>query len=112
LERREFIVYYQPQVELQTLKVVGLEALVRWEHPDRGIVSPDEFIHIAEETGQIVPLGEQVLRMACEQSRAWQEAGFPPLRLAVNLSARQFQQRDLVETIARTLDEAACRRTS
>ena len=105
LERREFIVYYQPQVDLTSMKVVGLEALVRWEHPERGIISPDEFIHIAEETGQIVPLGEQVLRMACEQSRAWQDSGLPPLRLAVNLSARQFQQRDLVDTIALALTE-------
>ncbi len=106
LDRHEFIVYYQPQVELQSLKVVGLEALVRWEHPDRGIIGPDEFIHVAEETGQIIPLGDQVLRMACEQSRAWQDSGLPPLRLAVNLSARQFQQRDLVGTIARALNES------
>jgi len=105
LERREFIVHYQPQVELENLQVVGLEALVRWEHPERGLISPDEFIHVAEETGQIIPLGEQVLRMACEQSRAWQDAGLPPLRLAVNLSARQFQQRDLADTIARVLSE-------
>jgi len=106
LERREFTVYYQPQVELQSLTVVGLEALVRWEHPDRGIIGPDEFIHIAEETGQIVPLGDQVLRMACEQSRAWQDSGLPPLRLAVNLSARQFQQHDLVDTISTALNES------
>jgi diguanylate cyclase (GGDEF)-like protein/PAS domain S-box-containing protein len=103
LERREFIVYYQPQVEIASMKVVGLEALARWEHPERGIISPDEFIHIAEETGQIIPLGAQVLRMACDQSRRWQDAGLAALRIAVNLSARQFQQRDLVDSIAVTL---------
>jgi EAL domain-containing protein (putative c-di-GMP-specific phosphodiesterase class I) len=103
LDRREFIVYYQPQVHVASMQVVGLEALVRWEHPERGIISPDEFIHIAEETGQIVPLGAQVLRMACDQSRKWLDTGLPMLRIAVNLSGRQFQQRDLVDRIAITL---------
>ncbi len=105
LDRHEFTVYYQPQVELHGMNIVGIEALVRWQHPERGIISPDEFIHVAEETGQIIPLGEQVLRMACQQSRSWQDQGLPPLRLAVNLSARQFQQRDLVETVDRALAE-------
>lgn len=106
LDRQEFVVYYQPQVDLRNWKVVGLEALVRWNHPEHGIIGPNEFIPVAEETGQIIPLGTQVLRMACDQSRAWRDAGLPPLRIAVNLSARQFQQGDLADTIAQILHES------
>ncbi|MFQ5873833.1 MAG: diguanylate cyclase domain-containing protein, partial [Dehalococcoidia bacterium] len=105
LEREEFVVYYQPQVNLKTSQIVGMEALVRWQHPDRGLVLPMEFIPVAEETGLIVPLGEWVLRTACAQNRAWQEAGLPPLRVAVNLSAHQFQRRNLRETVAQVLKE-------
>jgi diguanylate cyclase (GGDEF)-like protein/PAS domain S-box-containing protein len=106
LDRGEFVVYYQPQVDLRTLSVVGLEALVRWQHPQRGLILPDKFIRVAEETGQIVPLGEQVLRMVCRQARAWEEAGLPPLRIAVNLSARQFQQGNLIDLVAQALHES------
>ncbi len=82
-----------------------MEALVRWQHPERGLVLPAEFIPVAEETGLIVPLGEWVLRAACTQNKAWQAAGFPPMRVAVNLSARQFQQRDLIEVVDQVLKE-------
>jgi diguanylate cyclase (GGDEF)-like protein/PAS domain S-box-containing protein len=106
LEREEFVVYYQPQVDIKSLRIVGLEALVRWQHPERGLITPGDFIGVAEETGQIVALGEKVLRMACGQAKAWECSGLPPLRLAVNLSARQFQQRDLVDTIKRVLRDS------
>jgi EAL domain-containing protein (putative c-di-GMP-specific phosphodiesterase class I) len=105
LERGEFVVHYQPQVNIETGRIVGVEALVRWQHPERGLVSPLEFIPVAEETGLIVPLGAWVLRTACAQNRAWQDAGLPPMRMAVNLSARQFQRRDLLDTVAGVLSE-------
>jgi diguanylate cyclase (GGDEF)-like protein len=105
LEREEFVLYYQPQICAATGKLSGVEALVRWMHPELGMVSPLEFIPIAEATGLIVPLGEWVLRRACEQNAGWQRAGFSPLRVGVNLSLRQFQQSNLVETISRILDE-------
>ncbi len=103
LEREEFVVYYQPQVRVSGRRIVGVEALVRWQHPERGLVQPDSFIPLAEETGLIVPLGEWVLRTSCEQVRAWQLAGLPLLRLAVNISMRQFQQPDFFETVTRVL---------
>jgi diguanylate cyclase (GGDEF)-like protein len=105
LQRREFVVYFQPQVDVRTGAIVGSEALVRWNVPDYGLVPPAEFIPIAEETGLIVPIGEWVLRTACEQTCAWHNAGFPGLGIAVNLSARQFQQQDLVERISAVLKE-------
>lgn len=104
LEREEFVVYYQPQVNSATGEVFGLEALVRWLHPTRGMVSPAEFIPLAEESGLIVPIGEWVLETACQQVKAWQDV-FPNLRAAVNLSARQFQSDNLVEAVARVLEE-------
>jgi len=105
LERDEIIVHYQPQVSLSSGKMVGMEALVRWQHPTRGLVSPAQFIPLAEETGLIVPIGEYVLRTACKQNKLWQEKGYPPMRLAVNLSARQFQQKDLTTFIRDVLQE-------
>ena len=105
LEREEFMVYYQPQVSIEKRKIVGMEALVRWQHPELGLIPPVEFIPVAEETGLIAPLGEWVLREACRQNKAWQNAGYAPLRVAVNLSLRQFQQADLVEMVTRTLAE-------
>ena len=102
----EFELYYQPQVDLVTGAVVGLEALIRWRHPSMGMVRPDRFINLAEETGLIVPIGAWVLRTACRQNRAWQRAGFGPLRIAVNLSARQFAEPNLVRDIARVLEDA------
>ncbi|MEG4404487.1 EAL domain-containing response regulator [Microcoleus sp. MON2_D5] len=104
LKREEFQVYYQPQVNVQTGKIISAEALVRWLHPEKGLISPAEFIPAAEETGFIVPLGEWVLQTACRQMQVWQNAGFP-LRIAVNLSARQFRQPDLSSRVAQILAE-------
>ena len=105
LKRQEFVVHYQPQINMKTMRVEGVEALVRWIHPERGLIPPIQFIPLAEETGLIVEIGEQVLRMACRQNKRWQEAGMAPLRLSVNLSIRQFQSDDLVRTVAQVLEE-------
>ncbi|MFA7405838.1 MAG: EAL domain-containing protein, partial [Pelobacteraceae bacterium] len=105
LERGEFFLVYQPQVDARTGRIFGMEALVRWQHPDIGLLPPDKFIGLAEENGLIIPLGEWVLRSACHQNKAWQEQGLPPVRVAVNLSARQFGQYRLDEVVAATLLE-------
>ncbi|HEX8845408.1 MAG TPA: EAL domain-containing protein [Pyrinomonadaceae bacterium] len=105
LERKEFRVYYQPQISLDTGQVTGMEALARWQHPEMGLISPSEFIPLAEDTGLIEPLGEWVLRTACAQTKAWQDVGFRDLHVAVNLSPRQFQQPDLLSMIERQLRE-------
>jgi diguanylate cyclase (GGDEF)-like protein/PAS domain S-box-containing protein len=97
---------YQPQINLVTGRTIGVEALVRWNDPERGIVEPASFIPIAEETRLILPLGEWVLRTACRQMKDWQDRGAGPMRIAVNLSARQFQQHDLVEMVRSSLDES------
>jgi EAL domain-containing protein (putative c-di-GMP-specific phosphodiesterase class I) len=105
LHHNEFELYYQPQVDLLSGSVVGVEALIRWRHPSMGMVRPDRFINLAEETGLIVPIGAWVLRTACRQNRDWQHAGYGPLRIGVNLSARQFAEPGLVPEIARVLEE-------
>ncbi|HSC71310.1 MAG TPA: GGDEF domain-containing phosphodiesterase, partial [Candidatus Methylomirabilis sp.] len=105
LERQEFFVHYQPQMDLLTGRLIGMEALVRWLHPEMGLVTPDKFIPLAEESGLIIPIGEWVLRTACRQNKAWHDMGFGPLRVAVNLSGRQFKQERLVESVAAILDE-------
>jgi diguanylate cyclase (GGDEF)-like protein/PAS domain S-box-containing protein len=105
LERGEFLLHYQPQVDLHSGKIVGMEALIRWLHPELGMVSPLRFIGLAEETGLIIPIGAWVLRTACAQCQAWQQAGLGRLRIAVNLSARQFAQQDLVRFIADVLED-------
>ncbi|HEY9908995.1 MAG TPA: CHASE2 domain-containing protein, partial [Thermosynechococcaceae cyanobacterium] len=107
VERQEFQLYYQPMIALETGKVAGFEALVRWQHPHRGFVPPAEFIPIAEETDLILPLGQWVIREACCQLRLWQEQfpQDPPLLVSVNLSGKQFSQPDLVEQIEQTLEE-------
>ena len=103
----EFVLRYQPKVELATGAVVGFEALVRWEHPERGTVSPAEFVPLAEETGLIVALGRWVLEEACRQARRWQDERpkEPPTKICVNLSAREFQRPDLAESVADVLEK-------
>jgi diguanylate cyclase (GGDEF)-like protein/PAS domain S-box-containing protein len=105
LERQEFLLHYQPKVAIKTGRIVGMEALVRWRHPEKGIVPPAEFISLAEETGLIIPIGEWVLRTACIQTKTWQTAGMAPIRVAVNLSARQLQNQNLVEIVEQALSE-------
>lgn len=104
LERQEFVLYYQPQINVLTGEITQMEALLRWRHPEFGLVHPGKFIPLAEENGLIVPIGEWVLQTACAQSCHWQAAGLPPVRIAVNLSARQLRQPNLVEMVARALD--------
>jgi diguanylate cyclase (GGDEF)-like protein/PAS domain S-box-containing protein len=103
LERQEFVLHYQPQVNLQSGRVVGMEALLRWQHPELGMVAPHRFIGLAEETGLIVEIGAWVLRTACTQAKAWLDAGHGDLRIAVNLSPRQFSEPLLVSSIAEVL---------
>lgn len=105
LENGEFVLHYQPQIDLKSGELIGVEALIRWQHPERGLLSPGLFIPIAEESALIVAIGEWVLRTACEQGRAWQDLGLPLLRIAVNLSGRQFSEVDLPATVARILRE-------
>ncbi|CAM3091981.1 putative bifunctional diguanylate cyclase/phosphodiesterase [Janthinobacterium lividum] len=105
LERGQFHLEYQPQLDLASGAVVGMEALLRWQHPQLGRIPPASFIGLAEEMGLITPIGDWVLRTACAQTRAWQLAGHGPLRLAVNLSARQFKQRNLLHAVAQALAE-------
>ena len=96
LEREEFVLHYQPQVDMRQGKVIGVEALMRWQHPERGMVPPGEFIDFCEDSGLIVPLGKWALRAACRQQRDWQAQGLPPLHIAVNVSPKQLQDRDLL----------------
>lgn len=98
-EKNEFVVHYQPEIDLRTGRIVGAEALVRWQSPDRGLVPPMQFIPLAEETGAIVPMSEWVIRTSCAQAKAWQEGGYAPFRISVNVSARLFQQYDLTGAI-------------
>jgi len=104
LELGEFELYYQPQVNILTSEVVGMEALMRWHNPVEGFTLPSRFIPVAEESGLIVPLGEWALEEACRQNMLWRDAGYPPVRVSVNLSAQQFQAPDLPKTIEDTLE--------
>jgi diguanylate cyclase (GGDEF)-like protein len=104
LDRGEFLLHYQPQVELQHGQIIGMEALIRWQHPELGMVSPAKFIPIAEETGLIEPIGAWVLHTACAQNKAFQDAGLPAVTIAVNLSPRQFRQKNLVESVRAILN--------
>lgn len=104
IERNEFILYYQPQMSLETKQVVGFEALVRWKHPEKGLIYPNEFISLAEETGLIIPIGKWVLHTACLQLKQWSER-FPDITMAVNLSARQFKDRDIVKLVCDVIEE-------
>jgi len=105
LERDEFVLHYQPQICLETGAIKGAEALLRWQHPEMGMVMPDKFIPIAEDTGLIVPIGEWVLRTACAQNKAWQDAGHPHISIAANLSARQILSPGLADVIKNILRE-------
>ncbi len=105
IAQEHFEIYYQPKKDLSTGKLTGMEALVRWIHPELGVIPPNRFIPIAEETGMIIELGEWILRRACQQNKRWQEEGFPPLKVSVNLSARQLHQKNLVEVIEAILQE-------
>lgn len=105
LEREEFMVYYQPRVNIATGEITGMEALLRWQHPEMGLVAPNVFIPLAEESGLIVPIGEWVIRTACRQNKTWQEAGLTPLTIAVNLSLKQFRQPNLLETLSSILQQ-------
>jgi len=100
---REFVLHYQPQVDLRTGKVLATEALIRWNHPTKGLLSPDKFIPLAEDTGLIVAVGDWVLNEACRQNKAWQEAGLKPMTVCVNVSARQFREKNLVESVENAL---------
>ncbi len=106
LERREFTVEYQPQVDVKNYRLVGMEALTRWEHPQLGLLYPGEFMSLAEDNGLIIPIGDWVMQTACAQNKSWQDAGFEPLRLSVNFSARQFQQPGFIATVAEILKES------
>jgi diguanylate cyclase (GGDEF)-like protein/PAS domain S-box-containing protein len=105
LEREEFRLFYQPKVDIVTGRITAMEALIRWEHPTMGKLPPSEFIPLAEETGLIIPLGEWVLRTACLQNKAWQDQGFSPVRVAVNLSGYQLQQKNILAVVKQTLEE-------
>ena len=105
LEREEFILYYQPKVNLRSGAIVGVEALIRWQHPERGLLLPAQFVPIAEDCGLILPIGRWVLRAACEQARTWLQAGLPPIIIAVNTSALEFRAYDFLENIGTTLTD-------
>ncbi len=106
IERREFLLHYQPKVDLETGAITGAEALVRWRHPDRGLLQPGRFVPVAEDSGLIVPIGQWVLREACRQAREWQKAGLEPVPLAVNISALEFRSRGFLERVRAVLDES------
>lgn len=107
LQKEQFVLHYQPLYEAKTRKIVGVEALVRWQHPQHGLLYPARFIHIAEETGMVVPLGEWVLKAACAQAKVWQRIGADGLRVAVNVSSRQFQQSNFIEVVRAALQDTA-----
>ena len=106
LDRNEFLIYYQPIYELASGRITGCEALLRWRHPDRGLVLPNDFIPVAEETGLIIPVSEWLLTTACDQMKAWERDGLPPLQLSVNVSPRQFNRHDVFEVVDRTLERS------
>jgi diguanylate cyclase (GGDEF)-like protein len=105
IDNEELVLHYQPRLAVDSLKITGVEALVRWQHPQLGLLSPAEFIPLAEDNGLIVPIGEWILRTACRQNLEWQERGFPPMRVGVNVSARQFHQQHLAELVLQILEE-------
>ena len=105
VDRSEFTLYYQPKIDLKTGGLIGAEALLRWQHPERGLVLPDRFVPVAEETGMIVAIGRWVLREACRQAREWQSAGLAPIPIAVNISAIEFRSKGFLEAVKAILEE-------
>lgn len=105
INNRELMVHYQPQVQLDSGMIIGVEALLRWNHPKLGLVPPSKFIPVAEESGIIIQIGEWILRTACRQNKKWQEKGYPPIRVSINISAKQFQHKKLTKTVAEILHE-------
>ncbi|MGP4073691.1 EAL domain-containing protein [Piscibacillus sp. B03] len=105
LKSKDFVLHFQPQINIKNNEIIGFEALCRWNHPDRGIVPPNEFIPLAEKTGLIVELGDWVIREACKQNKLWQDLGLPKVKVSVNLSAKQFLQRDLITNIGKILED-------
>ncbi|MGG3890423.1 EAL domain-containing protein [Metabacillus fastidiosus] len=103
IDKNELLLHYQPQVNIVTGEIIGVEALLRWVHPEKGVISPGKFIPLAEETGLIVQIGKWVIEEACDQMKKWQQTGYPPFKVSVNLSLRQFFQKDLIETVANAL---------
>ena len=108
VDRNEFVLHYQPQIELASGRITGVEALLRWLHPQRGLVPPNAFIPTAEDTGLILPIGEWALRTACQQARAWQDQGHSPLRISVNISGKQLNGTDIVGVVRKILTETQC----
>jgi diguanylate cyclase (GGDEF)-like protein len=106
LENDELLLYYQPQVDIVNGKVIGVEALIRWQHPEKGMISPVDFIPVAEKNGLINPIGEWVLKTACNQSRKWRDQGMPPLLMSVNIASQQFQQKNFIEIIQNSVNTA------
>lgn len=109
IENHEFEVYYQPQVDVKTEKVKGFEALVRWKHPARGMLLPDSFLPIAEETGLIVPIGRWVMETACKQLKKWQDMGYQDLFISINLSLRQLREKQLTAEIKELIERTGVR---
>jgi diguanylate cyclase (GGDEF)-like protein len=105
LSKKEFLVYYQPQVEAKTGRFIGVEALIRWQQPDMGFIPPNEFIPLAEETGLIIPIGNFVLKTSCRQAMAFAETGLPQLRMAVNISGEQFKQKEFIDILSQILHD-------
>jgi EAL domain-containing protein (putative c-di-GMP-specific phosphodiesterase class I) len=106
LQRNEFLLYYQAKTDIHTQELIGLEALIRWNDPERGIISPEEFVPLLEETNMIIPVGKWVIQEACRQTKAWQDEGYAPIRVAANLSARQLQDDNIVNIVAESLEES------
>jgi diguanylate cyclase (GGDEF)-like protein/PAS domain S-box-containing protein len=106
MDKKEFVLHYQPQLDTKTKRITAVEALIRWMHPDKGMLLPMTFIPVAEETGLIIPIGEWILHTACTQNKAWQQAGLPPIRVTVNISSVQFSQKNFVKMVGKVLKES------
>ena len=112
LARGEFVLHYQPQVDIASRRIAGVEALIRWQHPQRGLLSPAEFLSVAEETGLIAPISDWVLREACRQAQEWRTMGFESLTMAVNLAPVQFNYDDIPKMVSRPSCAIRLERTS